>query len=410
MLTMRRAVSLFRSLPRLIAAISIAVGAVAVSGSAAAELLVSDDFEGGLERWRLEPPAQFETLAEPGTSNHVLQLTPKRQEFAQVILEGSDDYRDIRVEGRFLFPTDGDGFLGFLYNHRQTEERMDVGCLYVKSNGSYVRVSPHYDVNPSWRLHPEMQSDLEGEREIRTGVWYEFRLDISGAQAAPYLEDLTLPVVTYDMFSNESGAIGLEARPGGGEPVWVDDIRVSKLGRGLVIPTGDVKIPQPAEGVVRLLDWEILGPFEADGAEAGDGGGIAVDSLDPPDLPTEGWRSVEPDARGMVLTGRFTQYRSGDHEILFLRATFEVAEDSEVKPSWFAIAAANRIDIWLNGYYRGTVAPERFVWLDYLVSSENPGARLPISPQTGANELVLRVHGRRFAGGGFYAALTRSAR
>jgi hypothetical protein len=396
----------FRCLRWLIQVTLVAAVGFAANGAAFADLLAKDDFERGLERWRLEPPGQFEILVEPGTSNHVLQLTPKQGTFAHALIEGSDDYSDIRVEGRFLFPTEGDGYLGFLYNYQQTEERMDFGCLYVKSNGSYVRVSPHYDGNPSWRLHPEMQFDLEGKQQIRTGTWYDFRLDVVASRATLYIEDLSSPVATYDMLPNEYGAIGLEARPGGGQPAWVDDIRVSKLEYEVPDSSADVTVARLADNGAAPLDWEIFGPIRRDGTDLGEGSNIVVDSFDYPELPTDGWRPIEPDARGMVLTGSTTQFRSGDRDIAFLRANYEIASDAVQAPNVLVIAAANRIDVWHNGDFLRTVAPEEFIWPDYLDSPEHPGVRLPIEPRMGVNELVLRVHGRRFAGGGFYAALT----
>ena len=83
------------------------------------------------------------------------------------------------------------------------------------------------------------------------------------------------------------------------------------------------------------------------------------------------------------------------------------ARPDEGSRNRLALSAANRIDVWFNGYYRGTVAPERFIWSDYLSSAEHPGARIPLSPRVGENRIVLRVHGRNFAGGGFYADLVR---
>ncbi len=71
------------------------------------------------------------------------------------------------------------------------------------------------------------------------------------------------------------------------------------------------------------------------------------------------------------------------------------------------ISPGGQPDLLANGYYRGTVAPERFIWSDYLSSAEHPGARVPISPRAGENRIVLRAHGKNFAGGGFYADLVR---
>ena len=76
-------------------------------------------------------------------------------------------------------------------------------------------------------------------------------------------------------------------------------------------------------------------------------------------------------------------------------------------PRWLAASSANRLDVWLNGFYRGSVAEERFIWSDFETSVENPGARLPLAPQVGENEIIIRVHGRRFAAGGMFLDLIR---
>lgn len=371
------------------------------SASPAGKELAGDAFDSGLDRWVLESPEQIEIRDEPGTTNRLLQLTPKRGGFVHVLLAGAADWRDVRFEGRFQFPTRGDGYLGFLYNHQRHGERADSGCIYVKSNGSYVRVSPHYDGNPSWRLYEEFRTDLEGDRRIQVGTWYRFRLDVRGSLAELYIEDMRSPVVRFDLFPQDRGALGLEARPGGGEPVWVDDVQVTRLPSALPAPAADALTPirdataaRPT-AVTTPVVWEVQGP-------------VALDEhvgLDPPELPGDGWRELAPDRRGMLVTGLVTRYRSADNDGAYLRARFEVGGDGAEAPRWLAVSSANRLDVWLNGYYRGTVAPESYVWADFLATRR--GARIPIAPSAGPNELILRVHGERFAGGGLYLALTR---
>jgi hypothetical protein len=104
----------------------------------------------------------------------------------------------VRMEGRFLFPTEGDGYLGFIYNHQKGSARADFGVIYVKSNGSYVRVSPHYDGNPSWRLYEEMKTPPEGDRKIQPYTWYDFRLDVHDHTATLFIGDMENPVVSFD--------------------------------------------------------------------------------------------------------------------------------------------------------------------------------------------------------------------
>ncbi len=355
--------------------------------------LAVDDFEAGLGRWSVEAPDGVEILIEPGSTNHVLQLTPKRRGYVHTLLAESSGWHDVRFEGRFLFPTEGDGYLGFLYNHQETPERTDFGCLYVKSNGSYIRVSPHYDGHPSWRLYEDFRVDLEGERRIRVGHWHRFRLDVRGNAAELYIDDMSSPAASFDLFAHRSGALGLEARPGGGEPVWVDDVRVTRLDPA----AANSDRPTLLRSTEPTLRWQVQGPATL-GDEA---------SLSEPELPDDAWRTIAPDLRGAVITALITQSRSGDQDVAYLRARFELGESATDAPTWLALSAANRIDVWFNSYYRGTVAPERYIWSDYLSVPEHPGARIPLSPTAGENRIVLRVHGRNFAGGGFYADLIR---
>lgn len=375
-------------------ALAISPAAQEISSPVQGSLLI-DDFESGLDRWTTESPDGIEVVLEPDSTNHVLQLTPKRRGYVHTLIANSTDWRDVRFEGRFLFPTEGDGYLGFLYNHQEKPERTDFGCLYVKSNGSYIRISPHYDGHPSWRLYEDFRVDLEGERRIRVGHWHRFRLDVRANNAELFIDDLSTPAASFDLFAAVSGSLGLEARPGGGEPVWVDDVRVTRLEPS----TADAASDRPAaqRSAEATLTWQVQGPVRPDDDT----------SQSRPELPETEWRAITPDVRGAVITALVTQSRSGDLDVAYLRARFEVAEDDAGTPVWLAISAANRIDVWLNEYYRGTVAPERFIWSDYLYSFDHPGARIPLSPKAGENQILLRVHGRNFAGGGFYADLIR---
>ncbi|MEM7352413.1 MAG: hypothetical protein AAF657_16545, partial [Acidobacteriota bacterium] len=288
------------------------------------ELLFNEDFEGDLSRWAFESAEQIEITPEPRAANRVLRLAPKEGGRSHAIVDASRDWRNVRFEGRFLFPTEGHGYLGFIYNYREKPERTDFGCIYVKSNGSYVRVSPHHDGNPSWRLYEDFRFDLEGERRIRVGTWHRFRLDVRGRLAELYVGDMTSPVVGFDLFPGDRGALGLEARPGFGEPVWVDDVRVTRL------PPSTAKARTVRSAPKSGLQWEIQGPAALD-----DGA-----SLDAPELLDEGWRTIEADPRGAMITGLTTQY-SGEKTIAYLRARFEVAPEASDAPTWLALSSAN---------------------------------------------------------------------
>jgi hypothetical protein len=357
-----------------------------VGGNACAQLEFADDFESGLERWAALSVDHVEIVKEPDTGNHVLQLTPRTRDLSHALIKPETPQGHVRMEGRFLFPTEGDGYLGFIYNHQADEERTDSGVIYVKSNGSYVRISPHYDGNPSWRLYEELKVDLEGDRHISPYTWYDFRLDVHGRVAALYIGDLSSPVVVFNEAPTNSGTLGLEARPGRGEPVWVDDIRVSAL-PATANPETSL---QPRS---RLARWQYQAAIE-DPLDA---------ALEPPELADTGWRDLAPDSRGAIVTGLLTQSSSGERNVVYLRASFD--ETGEHETGWLAVSSANRIDVWMDGFFRGTVAPERFIWSDHVRAPNHNGARLPLLLKPGHHELLFRVYGDRFAGGGFFAGL-----
>jgi len=343
-----------------------------------------DGFEQGLDNWEPFSPGYALIVSEAEGNNHVLELTPRSGDYSHVILKADSPTGHARMEGRFLFPTEGDGYLGLIYNHIHSDARTDFGVLYVKSNGSYIRVSPHYDGNPSWRLHEEKKVMLEGDRRIEPGRWYRFRLDVHEYSAALYIEDMETPAVVFNEAPNSNGAFGLEARPGRGEPVWVDDIRIMSL-EPITSPETN-KEPES-----KLGPWQYQPAIE-------DSPGLNLES---PVLDESGWQSLETDSRGAIITGQLTQNVSGDRSVVYLRTSFEGSDEQSM--AWFAISSANRIDVWKDGYFRGTVAPEQYIWSDHISVPEHVGARLPLRISPGRQEILLRVHGDRFAGGGFFA-------
>ncbi len=368
--------------------------AIKVEAVWGAELAFAEDFEQGLSRW--EPLAEdaAQITVESGTGNSVLQLQPRADDFSHITAKMAPS-NQVTLRGKFLFPSQGDGYLGFVYNYQRTAGRTDFGCIYVKSNGSYLRVSPHYDGNPSWRLHEDLRVDLVGDRAIQVGQWYPFKLKVMGQRAALFISDMDEPLIEFAGLIPAQGVVGFEARPGRGEMVWIDDV---------VIETGPILSAQPGSASSPLAPPIEASPKQASSlkwkalpARAVDPG--AADQL--PTLAEGSWTLVPVDQRGLVLTAMQTQYVSGDHHQLLLRTQFDAGKDPGRQ--WLAFSSANRIDVWLNGFYRGSVAPERFVWADHVRNPEHAGTRLPMDPQPGLNELVLRVFGDRFAGGGFYA-------
>jgi hypothetical protein len=359
----------------------------------ATDVAKNEDFENGISRWEIESNELINIITEPNTNNQLLQLKPKgkRGAFSHTIFKPSKDWNNYRVEGRFLFPTDGDGYLGFIYNYQKTDDRTDFGTIYIKSNGSYLRASPHYDGNPSWRLYEERRQNLNGEDKIQIGKWHQFRLDVIENSASLTIDNKAIADMEFELFHHIKGSFGLEARPGTGEPVWVDDLHFSKLNDANPSTKDEVSI-KPSS-----FQWQVQGPFSES----------ENDGINLPKLPEDKWRSINPDKRGLINTGVLTQTRSGDKNLLYLRAKFNVTEQALLtqSPTWLAFSSANNLDVWFGRYYRGTVGSERFARIDFLTSPAHPGARLSIIPKVGENEIIIKVYGEKFAAGGFFAEL-----
>jgi hypothetical protein len=375
---------------------TIVLGLVAVAwfitGSCrAGSPLARDDFEHGLSKWVvIGEPTNVRIVEESGAepANHVLELVPQQGGFVHTLLRGSEGWTNLRIEGRVLFPTSGDGYLGLIYNHRREGSRTDFGCLFVKSNGSYVRVSPHHDGNPSWRLYEELKVPLEGPRRVVPNRWYPFRLDVIGSAARFAFEELSQPLIIFDGIQMDRGAIGFEARPGRGDPVWIDDIVVRHLDAGSSTETSEAITPISS---ALLTHWEALGPFAEPDRTIESG------------LWSSQSRSLAADQRGMVITGRISDFGSSSRHLVYLRTTLDGGNDGALQNLVFS--TANRIDAWLGERHLGTMEPQDYAWTDFLSLPDRAAPPLTVALSPGPNILLLRVDGRRFAGGGFLAAV-----
>ena len=125
-----------------------------------------------------------------------------------------------------------------------------------------------------------------------------------------------------------------------------------------------------------------------------------------PDLADSDWQPIQTDKRGMLRTGRISEY-AGEKKIAWFRHR---VNSTRMKPDplILRLSTANPLDIWLNGVWLAHIEPEYFSWFDFLESNEHPGAYLALPIRSGENQLLIRVDGDRFAGGGFYAALEQA--
>ena len=351
-------------------------------------LLFTDDFETGLDRWDIlgvDAVAIHET-ADPAHGS-VLQLTPNGDVLA--LMRGSESWGRVRVEGDMFFPSPHDNYLGLVYHHRVRNDRRDFGLIYIKGNESYLQLNPHRDFNVSRTLYPEFHVELAGPSTVVTGKWQTFALEVSGQAAHLYVGATTTPQLTFADLEIESGALGFQPRSVGA-PVWIDNVTVRRL--DALSYNGP---PVPAPGYARdqfLTDWRVAGPF------TGNDDAIARR----PQAHTS-WRPLAADARGAVVTGSIVDYH-GPRTAAYFRTTVRAAAAG---PAELQFSTVDDIAVWANGRFLAFLARQDLAWFDAHATPERRGRRLPLTLQSGDNEIVVRVRGGAYASGGFFARLVK---
>jgi hypothetical protein len=351
------------------------------------ELLFSERFESGLGRWELYGDHAFTVRpAGDAAAGHVFVLTPGGDAYA--LIRGSDQWRGVVLEGRLLFPTDGDAYLGIVYDFQRRAVRTDFGVIYVKGNGGYLQVNPHRDFNVGRTLYPEYHVDLTGAAAIAVGRWQRFRAEIIGNRCHVYVGDGSVPQLTFAALELDHGAIGLQPRSVGGE-VWVDDITVRTLDRFSY--DGPPRPPIDYHPEALLTDWHVLGPLPR----------TEDDVARRPQDFADRWRAFATDPRGAVVTARVVDYHGPETVAYFRTVVTAAGEGSAV----LALSTVDDLALWVNGRFHWFIPRARYAWYDFPHNSTHAAQRIPIALHAGRNEIVVRTRGGVYASGGFFAAL-----
>ena len=369
-----------------------------VGSAAAGEVLFRDDFSTDLSGWETNDADAIAIIdsGDPARGG-VLRMRPAHSAL-YALIRGSEHWPAYRLEGEVLFPTDEQNYLGFIYNLREREGRTDLGSIYIKGNGSYIRVNPRWDWNPARRLYEELKVALTGEAAIVIGQWQRFALEVAGRVCHLYIGDLTTPKVTFPYFAHDSGKAGLKPRVVGG-PVWVDNLGVTALDglsyRGPMRPEIDY---QPERMVT---DWQVLGPLrrahsEFEKRREPTAEGVVEEGV------THAWRDFETDPRGAVETNRVVDFR-GDRTVAYFRTTIDVPPGVRAELQFSTI---DDLTMWRNGKFEGYSYDDRYAWYDFGLNPDHPPSPytgLELTP--GANHVLIRVRGGSYASGGFFAAV-----
>ncbi len=365
----------------------VAALAAAAAFQDSAAITFSDDFEHGLDRWRIigEKSISIKHSGDPAHGN-VLALVPNGDSAA--IIRGSERWRRVRLEGDMLFPTGGDNYLGYLYNFTERGKRQDFGLIYLKGNDNYLQVNPHRDFNVSRLVYPEFRANLAGSAAVSVNRWQRFALEVDGASAHVYVGPGATPQMTFKDFEFQRGALGLQPRSVG-SAVWVDNVTVRAIER---LTYAGPPIPAVAYDRAALLtDWQVAGPFPQ-----------TDDAIGRHPERTR-WSAFAADSRGAVISGRVTDFH-GPNTVAYFRTAIEAASAGDAQVQF---STADDLSIWLNGEFQAFLARQDGAWFDFATNKAHAPRVLPVTLKAGRNQLVVRVRGGVYASGGFYGRLAR---
>ncbi len=376
----------------------------AVPARGESDELFADDFESGLGKWQVSNPRSI-IAVDSGSPEHgqVMQLAPTEARI-HALMRGSEGWGSYRLEAEVLFPEDVHNYLGWMYHFVASDRRTDFGSLYIKGNGSYIRVNPHRDYNAGRKLYEEYKTRLTGDDAIRIGQWQRFAAEVSGPVCHFYVGDMTTPKVTFDFYERDRGMAGFKPRVVGGG-VWVDNVRVVAIDRlsyrGPRLPAALDYRPETL-----LTDWQVLGPLTRAHAEIERAGRVGDGGVSPKggernifdDGALHRWRAFATDPRGAVITGRVTEF-SGSRTVAYFRTSVEVAEGERARLQFSSI---DTVAVWVDGVFEDYWPDPpyaRNAWYDFRDTEDDAG--LALGP--GVNHLLIRVRGGQYATGGFYA-------
>jgi len=364
-------------------------------------LIFQEDFETGLGKWDISESDKIQ-LVDSGDPEHgkVMELTPGG-EFVRALIKDSEGMNNYSIEADLLFPKKEHNYFGLIYNFQQSNTRTDFGSIYIKGNGSYIRVNPRRDYNAHRTLYEEYKTPLTGPDAIEIGKWARFKAEVIDSVCHFYVGDMNTPKVTFDALELKSGRIGFKPRVIGGG-FWLDNVRVSTISRfsyqGPAQPEGVQYEPEKL-----ITDWQAIGPF------CGTLPKLEKDGFQPEKGYAEkngeslSWKTFNTDKRGCVVSGKLTEFIGG-RNVAYFHTT--IHSDS-VSKARLHISSNEAFAYWLNGEFIGYGRAARYAWYDSWKNPDHKGYVRPIKLKPGKNSLLIRIRGGKYAGGGFFVHVGR---
>jgi len=364
----------------------------------------TENFENDLSQWELVGEHSV-VIKDSGDPEHdkVLVLQPGGHVFA--LVKKSEQWGAIRIEGEILFPRNEHNYFGLIYNYIKSSSRTDFGSLYIKGNGSYIRANPHRDGNVSRLLYEEFKTKLTEEDKIKIDNWHSFMAEIKGSICHLYVNNMSIPKITFSLYEGSHGSVGFKPRVTGGD-VWLDNIRITSIEElkynGPDIPTIDY------ESDSLITNWEFVGPFKSPIPE--------IERIQEPvteiiiSQESIAWNPFLTDRRGAVITGKVTEY-IGENTVAYFRTVIPTTEQTK---AILHITTIDELALWVNGKFYGFIYRDGYVsrdyndwnaWYDFWKNPEHAGRRIQIELMKGDNQILLRTRNGQYASGGFFAKL-----
>jgi hypothetical protein len=371
-----------------------ALSGCTVSDSNSDNISFFDDFERSLAKWDLNAAHKIDVIdsGDPRFGN-VLSLTPGHPRI-YALVRGSEDWDNYQIEADMMFPEDGHSYMGLIYHYNETAERTDFGSIYIKGNGSYIRVNPRRDHNAHRTLYEEYKTPLTGQAAVEIGVWQHFKAEVMDSVCHFYVGDMTTPQVTFDALELHSGRVGFKPRVVGA-PLRLDNVRVSSISQFSY--SGPPKPGVQYDPQELITNWQVIGPFHGPVVEIEEEGHFEEKTYDEAGKKYR-WTDFTTDKRGCVVSGRVTQFL-GNLSVAYFHTTL-VSEKARVVN--LQTSTREELAFWLNGEFLGYDSPDRYAWYDFWKNEEHRGSGGTVSLRPGANSLLVRVRGGKYAAGGFY--------
>jgi hypothetical protein len=367
--------------------------AIVMPQAAFAAGIFADDFEGSLAvHWEISRASSVRTATSNDPAHgKVLVLEPDGDD-VYALAKGTARWQGARLEGDVLFPSNESSYLGVVYNFQRNGARADFGVVYIKSGDSYLQANPHHDFNVGRTLYPEYRVDLAGDSAIVTARWQHFKVEVLGRACHFYVGDMSVPQMTFPLFEQAAGSIGLQPRSVGG-PVWVDNVRVSPLAQ--LSYTGAERPAIAYAPQALLTSWDVIGPLTA----------IADEIGRQPESGNRAWRPFAVDERGAVVTARVTDFH-GPNTVAYFRTLVRSATAGNAT---LHLSTIDDLALWVNGRFSWFIPRDTAAWHDFSTNEKHAGQRIPITLHAGTNVIVLRARGGSYATGGFFARLQRAS-